>query len=387
MNTYKLFLRTDNTNIDGSNSLYLLFTSKRKLKKISLDIKVNKKDWNNSKTEVKRTDPDFLRKNKYIRKYDKKAKDIIDKYFFDDKYLSVDEFVRQFKNENFGSISFYDFIETEMETLIISKGTYNNYLKQISKLKSFRTELLFTDIDHKFLNDYDYFLKNQRENNDNTRIASKNFIRQAVNKAKKQGITDIEPFKYFTIGKMTGNREHLTKSELDKLDKLLLSDDLINNEKEVLEYFLFACYTGLRFSDVQTLKYSEIQTDKVDNIEYKFIVKKMQKTGKATDIPILPYANKFIRQTEIPNKFIFNVQTNQGTNRVLKRIMEKAQINKNITFHCARHTLGSTGSDLGMRIEIISSILGHSELKETQGYSKISRRAKIESMQKMEHEN
>jgi hypothetical protein len=41
--TYKIFFRTDNTNIDGSNTLYLLFTSKRKLKKISLGIKIKKR--------------------------------------------------------------------------------------------------------------------------------------------------------------------------------------------------------------------------------------------------------------------------------------------------------------------------------------------------------
>lgn len=146
---------------------------------------------------------------------------------------------------------------------------------------------------------------------------------------------------------------------------------------------MFACYTGLRYDDLKALRHSDIQADVIDQKEYKFIVLKMQKTGKNTDIPIMPYALKFIKNSDIPNKLIFKVQTNQGTNRVIKRIMKKAQINKNITFHCARHTLGSTGSDLGMRIEVISSILGHSQLKETQGYSKVSRRTKINDMEKL----
>ncbi|NPA44297.1 MAG: hypothetical protein GXO49_02070, partial [Chlorobi bacterium] len=106
MNTYKIFLRSDNTNIDGTNTLYLLFTSNRVLKKFSLKINVFKKDWNEQKCIVKKTDADHLRKNKYIRKYSEKAQKIIDTYFFNDKPLSISEFERNFKNTSFGSTSF-----------------------------------------------------------------------------------------------------------------------------------------------------------------------------------------------------------------------------------------------------------------------------------------
>ncbi|OQY01002.1 MAG: hypothetical protein B6I20_08020 [Bacteroidetes bacterium 4572_117] len=98
--TIKIFLRTDNTNIDGSNMLYLLFTSKRKLKKISLGINVKAKDWDANKTKVKKSDIGYLRKNKYLRAYHEKAQKIIDKYFFEDIPLSVNEFERNFKNNS-----------------------------------------------------------------------------------------------------------------------------------------------------------------------------------------------------------------------------------------------------------------------------------------------
>lgn len=126
--TYKIFLRADSKNIDGSHSLYLLFTSKRILKKISLGIKIQTKDWDEKKIQVKKSDPDFFRKNNYIRKYDEKAKKIVDKYFFENKYLSADEFERNFRNKSFGSESFYEFIENEMQSLIIADGTRKDYL-------------------------------------------------------------------------------------------------------------------------------------------------------------------------------------------------------------------------------------------------------------------
>jgi len=385
MSTYKIFLRSDNKNIDGTNTLYLLFTSNRVLKKFSLKINVFKKDWNEQKCIVKKTDADHLRKNKYIRKYSEKAQKIIDTYFFNDKPLSISEFERNFKNTSFGSTSFYDFIENEMKTLIIEEGTRKNYLKQISKLKSFKKELLFTDIDLRFLKNYNYFLKTERNNNDNTRKASMNFLRQVINKARKQEITDINPFLNYAIGTIKGTKESLTKSEIDKLENLLKTDILKPNEKTVLEYFLFDCYTGLRVSDLKAIQYKNIETDVINSKEYKFLVYtpiKTKKYKKVAQVPLMPFSEKFIKPCKFPNKPIFKIFTGQGTNRVLKRIMNKANINKHITIHCGRYTFISIGSELGIRGEIMQSMVKHSKIEETMGYLNVSRTALVEEMEK-----
>jgi len=378
---YKIYLRTDSTNIDGSNSLYLSYTFKRTVKKFQLGIKVMPKNWNKNKIEVRTSDRDFLYKNRTIRMHAQKAGDIINKYFMENKLLTIEEFTHQFKGATATS-SIFDYIDTEIKTFTHSAGTLANYIKQTSKLKSFKEEINFSEIDNLFLKKYDYFLKETRGNNENTRIASMNFLRQIINKAKKAGVTDIKPFEFYKVGTMKGNRDHLTKSEIDKLENLLKENSLLQTEIDVLEYFLFSCYTGLRYSDILTFKYSDIQTDIIDGVEYGFIVKTMQKTQKTTDIPILSFAYKFIKPSTVPNQKVFKVQTNQATNRTLKRIMQIVGINKVISFHCARHTIGTTGIDLGVPIEVISRILGHSQIKETQGYSKISRRAMVNNMQK-----
>jgi len=384
--TIKIFLRADNINLDGTRSVYLRFTVNRKIKNFSLQITTLPKFWNIVKCEIKNGDIEHLRKNKYIRKHKNKAENIIDKYFFDEKFLSIEEFERAFKNNNFNNKSFYDFIESEMKTLDISEGTRKNYIKQISKLKSFRKELYFPEINVKFLNDYDYFLKTKREkpNNDNTRKASMNFIRQVVNKARKQDITDIEPFLNYTIGTIKGDKESLTKAELDQLELLLNKDVLVHNEKAVLEYFLFDCYTGLRISDLTAIKYSNIEKYTTDGKEYNFLVFKSVKTGKLTEVPLMPFSEKFIKPNNLPNQNIFKVQTGQGTNRVLKRIMKKANINKHITAHCGRYTFSSVAMELGFRGEIVQEILKHSKISETVGYMNFSRKVLIEEMKKFE---
>jgi integrase/recombinase XerC len=384
MSSYKIFLRTDRTNSDGTNSLYLLFISGRIVKKFTLKIKVKQKDWNEKKCEVKKSDPDHLFKNQLISKKSLKAKEIINKFLYDEKPLSVYEFERNFNNQTFNSNSFYDFFKTEMKTLDVSEGTQKNYLKQLSKLKSFKKELYFSDINLKFLKEYNHFLKTERSNNDNTRKAALNFLRQAINKARKQGVTDINPFLNYTIGTIKGNKENLTRSELDKLEALHKTDKLVNNERAVLEYFLFACYTGVRVSDLTELKYKNIESDVLDGTEYRFLVFISQKTKKLTEVPLMPFSEKFIKPSDFPNKKIFNVFTGQGTNRVLKRIMTKAKINKHITIHSARYTFISVGSELGMRGEILQEIAKHSKLDETMGYMNVSRRAMIEEMRKFD---
>jgi site-specific recombinase XerD len=383
--TFKIFLRPDNQNIDGTNTLYLLFTSRRKLKKISLGIKVHLKDWNEKKCEVKKSDKEFLIKNKYIQKYDQKAKDIINKYFFEDKFLSVNEFERQFKNESFGSTSFYEFVENEVKTSNFSDATIEDYRENTKKLKEFKPELSFSEIDLTFIQEYEQFLV-QRGNRKNTRANSKKFLKQIINKAIKKGITEDTPFKFIKVEKIEGNMEHLTRFEIDKLKKLIDSDLLSENQNYVLKYFLFACYTGVRFKDFTELKYKHIEQDKINGEMYKFLVFDMHKTGKPVDIPIIPFVEQFLING-LPNQKLFNVFTSQSTNRHLKKIMKLAGIAKKISFHCARHTLGNIGADVGINREVISAILGHTNISTTQIYSKVPRSQKVIGLEKMHGED
>ncbi len=87
--TMKIFLRTDQGNKDGYSSVCLRLTKKRKLKIFTLSVRVRPKDWNFKNNCVKKTDIEYFRKNKYLIKYENKAPNIIDKYFFKDKDFSA----------------------------------------------------------------------------------------------------------------------------------------------------------------------------------------------------------------------------------------------------------------------------------------------------------
>ncbi|WP_017730777.1 tyrosine-type recombinase/integrase [Nafulsella turpanensis] len=76
------------------------------------------------------------------------------------------------------------------------------------------------------------------------------------------------------------------------------------------------------------------------------------------------------------------VQENGTTNNYLKEIMQIAGINKHITFHCARHTFAITSLILGLKLEVVSDILGHSEISTTQRYARIVDRLREKKMDK-----
>lgn len=72
--------------------------------------------------------------------------------------------------------------------------------------------------------------------------------------------------------------------------------------------------------------------------------------------------------------------SSQPTNRYLKDIAKAANIDKLLTFHVARHTLATNCIELKMPIEIVSKLLGHTDIKTTEIYAKVSNKAKTDYM-------
>ena len=116
--TFKIFVRSDQTNLDGTKTVCLRVVQNRKQKLFSLRIFVKDKDWNFKKCRVKKTDPYFHYKNKKISKYQARAEEIISDYFIHDKILSFYEFKTHLFSDSYGSKSFYDFIETQINTSV-----------------------------------------------------------------------------------------------------------------------------------------------------------------------------------------------------------------------------------------------------------------------------
>ena len=263
------------------------------------------------------------------------------------------------------------------------------YQNDLEKRRSFGPKLSIHDITKEFLEQYKSYLKDVLRQAKNTQYHAMCFLRKYTKKLYNEGRITKYPFTDFTVGQPhLVEIDHLTPDEINKLHALYDSKELTKivrkstskyakykefplGEKyqEVLRYFLVACYCGLRHSDIKTLSR--------DDIKGNYIVKQMQKgrldRKKTVRIPIRKRLLALL-DLKNPKGFLFEnpVMEDSQTNKYLTKIIkEHAGIKKKITFHCSRHTFAVTSLILGIKIEVVSDILGHSELTTTQRYAKV----------------
>lgn len=167
------------------------------------------------------------------------------------------------------------------------------------------------------------------------------------------------------------NRTILTEHELGILSSKILP---VKRLDQIRDAFLFSCYTGLFFSDVEKLTNDDIIVG-VDG--EKWISINRMKTNTASRIPLLPIPISIIdKYNHDPalgsgNKLL-PIPSNQRMNSYLKEVACACGFNKELTFHCARHTFATTVTlTNGVSIESVSKMLGHENLRTTQHYAKV----------------
>lgn len=301
--------------------------------------------------------------------------------------------VKELYNKETGKIKTLNFckwvekrIEWEEEHSQLSEGTIRYYKNNNRMLSEYRSNLGIHDIDEKFLEEYRSHVTSTLGLSENSGFHAMNFLRKYTGQLFKEGKIKKYPFDNYVVGEpFEVDPEYLEPDELALLDKLYYSNELKNKIKLakskhardfgigltyqfVLKYFLASCYCGLRWSDIKTLT--------TEHCKNEFIVKKVtkgkKKRHKIVRIPIRRKLKALINskdENELP--FEGKVFENSYTNKMLKEIMEIAGIKKNITFHAARHTFAINSLLLGISIEVVSDILGHSMIKTTQRYARI----------------
>lgn len=365
---FKIVLRKDYLKKSGKYPVCLRITSGRIPKLFPLTIDCLDADFDPVKQIIKKTDPDNFRKNALILKAKTKAGDIAFNYILNDKNLPLDEFTRAYTNDNYGSVSFYEYIEYLIvkRDSELSPDTLDHYRKQLSKLRRFRASLTFSEVNETFILDYKDYMIRTLKNTPITWNKGLEFIKRICNQAYKEGKLKDNPFKNLQINRLKGNYGHLTVDELKILDKIYQEQKLAANLQNVLRYFLFACYTAMRYRDVYDLRFINLkyqaETAILDFVQHK--------TKKHTLIPLIDQAKDLVPQMEFEQQRVFKVKTNQDTNRKLKDIMDTAKINKRITFHSARHTCSNALFILDVPLDVRSQIIGDTKEVVSNHYTK-----------------
>lgn len=380
MNSYsfKVYLRPDRTRSDGSKSVIIRVILDRKVKKYSLGKNIHPKYWNEKKSECKPGLTGWDTINNLLKHYETELSRLWLEFSMKGRHLQMSDLDTIFSGNNANSKDFYKFVENtiDLEKNKLRPATISSYNAEVAKLKEFRPVLTFDLVNTLFLKGYEKHLAEIRKNTPITIHKSLRFIKAICTRATNEEVLKESPFKRYAIGKApTGNMEFLTIDEVLKLEKLYCSP-LPEMQKEVLRYFLFSCYTGMRYGDLKTFVQADIQR----NDSGLSVYKEMQKTGKITLIPLCDRAKGLIRTFKDEPGNIFRVYCSQYTNRSLKEIMQLVDIQKSISIHCGRHTFATIAAQIGLNAWEIQKILDHHDIRTTQGYMNVTNPALTEKM-------
>src|SRR5690606_6401700 len=243
------------------------------------------------------------------------------------------------------------------------------------------SDIDITKIDHAFITDYEFWLRSVRNCANNTAVKYIKNFNKIIKICLANDWLDRKPFTNY-------------KSKVKEVERVFLTEDeiqaLMNKEFKterlalVRDIFLFSCFTGLAYIDVKNLTKSHISIG-IDG--EKWIFTHRQKTESASKIPILPITqmiiDKYKNHPECINKDkLLPILTNQKMNAYLKEIADICEIEKDLTFHIARHTFATTVTlTNGVPIESVSKMLGHKNLRTTQHYAKVLDRKVSEDME------
>ena len=203
---------------------------------------------------------------------------------------------------------------------------------------------------------------------ENTKYGYIKTLNIALNKAVREGILINNQLTLLPRQerpkRQLDNREYLTVEEVKQLIKTPCTKQVIKNA------FLFSCFSGLRFGDVKSLTWGQIQND---NEGQKVIRYTQQKTNKTENLQLSGEALKFLpeRNEAKDSDIIYRLSNNGYTNETLKSWILAAGITKRVTFHVGRHTNATLLLSLGVPIETVSKLMGHADIKTTQIYAKV----------------
>lgn len=172
------------------------------------------------------------------------------------------------------------------------------------------------------------------------------------------------------------HREYLTPEELTRF---LAVEAECENERTVQLAFGLSSMTALRLGDMQHLRWCDIKM--IDGVPTISIIQR--KTKRPAIIPLNEMAQSLLppRTDDNPESLVFHlVKKSDNVSKYVRRLKEKAGIEKDLTYHCSRHTTASLAISAGADISAVKDVLGHGSITSTEVYAKVALEKKIEAV-------
>ena len=335
---------------------------KRKRVYFSTGVKVYAGQWKDKAMVVGRADA--LELNERIRVVSRDISNHVNEMIDGGDMFSLEELKRRMnprkEKEEEDKRSFIKFMESRIPERGVKRVTSNQHKTDLKKLVDFGKIQTFDDLTKNNVKLFNEYLKKQGYKQSTIRRVHKN-IRIYVGEAIDFGYLTTDPYFKYSIPR--GNeltRKYLTESEVQAIKNVQLNNESLERTRDC---FVFCCYTGLAYSDLAKFKWDNAWEEFGEYV----IHDSRQKTDTNYNITILSPAMDILKKYHYKLPIISNYEFN----RILKIVALHAGINKRITSHMARHTFATWALSKGVRLPVVSKMLGHKKISTTEIYAKV----------------
>jgi len=377
------FIYKSKTNNKGYSPIFCRVTLDGVRKQFSTGSTIKEQQWNNNTQRYKGISDDARLVNDNLKTIEQKLHDAYNLIVKEKELFFIDDIYNRFTGsdkEYKTLLQAFEYHNKKMKALVgkdYVKATHDKFVVIQSHIADFirhqynRPDYPLFEIKLNFLSDLDYYLKTEKNQNQNTINKLVERVKKVMKIAVGNGWIATDPFLLYQKKKYIKEVVFLTNQELKKLEKHKFAQERLG---VVRDCFIFSCYTGLAYNEAATLSREHLQLDESGTLWIDMI---RQKTKRPIAVPLLPKALRLIKSYGYPDNsgLLLPIISNQKMNSYLKEIAEIVGINKVLTHHIARKTFASTvllNNDIPL--EIVSFLLGHSKTETTElHYAKIVR--------------
>lgn len=368
---------------EGKVPIYMRITVNGKRSELSIQHKIELERWNTGAGKAKGTTQEAKYLNRLMDTIKGKVYAHYREFVENDKIISA----KSLKNAYLGItekeitlVEIFTDHNEKVRELIGQEYAFNTlkryqtalrHIKRFLRYQYNLDDILLKQINHEFITSFEFYLKSKRGCNHNSAAKYIKNFKKVIRIALANNWIDKDPFLNYKVRVKEVTREFLSEEEVQRMLNKRLH---ISRLEQVRDVFMFCCYTGLSYADVKKLTKNNL----VQGIDGEVWIKMNRtKTDTLASIPLLPTAMMILlkyRDSEelMVKDVLLPVSSNQKMNAYLKEIAVLCEIDKNLTFHLARHTFATTVTlTNGVPIESVSKMLGHKSLKTTQHYAKI----------------
>jgi site-specific recombinase XerD len=381
--TLHFYAKSTKANATGLFPIYVRLTVEGKRFEYSTKKFIEPSKWSNELSRMKGNSEEARSINSLLDFTKNQINEIQFELLKDNITLNIEEF----KNRLLGTkerermlIPIFKEHNSKIKELLgieYAPGTLERYETSLKHTSNFLlwkynlTDINIDKIDHAFITDYEFYLRTVRKCANNTAVKYIKNFNKIIKLCLANDWLDKNPFANYKSKVKEVERVYLSESEIQNI---INKDFKTERLSLVRDIFLFSCFTGLAYIDVKNLTKSHISIG-IDGD--KWIFTHRQKTETASKIPVLPVTQMIIdKYADHPQSVnedkLLPILSNQKMNAYLKEIAAVCEIEKELTFHIARHTFATTVTlTNGVPIESVSKMLGHKNLRTTQHYAKV----------------